>query len=149
MVLKEYTSMSGMSAENLATMPNFPSAAAVYARQFESAVDWWTQMRTRIRARRQDHPAVEVVERCRLPELPSDCTRIVYAHLWRAEAHDRRAEARDRAACLVQRAVRRAIRRAQGDPWDLPELIDDNQSDDLFHLCFGTLLRSRIDADSV
>ena len=113
----------------LATVANAnrPSSAR-YARWLQGAIECcarrvlrWMQALTLA-----DAP----VENARLPALPADCVRMIYARKWRAEAHDR-------AACVVQRAVRRAIKRAQGDPWDLPALIEN----DAFHaLCFGTLL---------
>ena len=45
-------------------------------------------------------------------ELPDDVLRVIWAIRWRADA-----------AAKIQRAVRRAIRRAGGDPWDLPTLV--------------------------
>lgn len=70
----------------------------------------------------------------RIPVLPCDCLRMIYARKWRLEAQGR-------AVCVIQRAVRRAIIRAQGDPWDLPPLVD---SDALYSLCFGTLVQCRV-----
>ena len=45
-------------------------------------------------------------------ELPDDVLRVIWAIRWRADA-----------AAKIQRAVRRAIRHAGGDPWDLPTLV--------------------------
>ena len=64
-----------------------------------------------------------------VPDLPSDCERMIYTLMWRAEVQDR-------AACVIQRAIRQTIHRAQGCPWDLPAL----ELDVLHSLCFGTLL---------
>jgi hypothetical protein len=75
----------------------------------------------------------------RIPVLPCDCLRMIYARKWRLEAQGR-------AVCVIQRAVRRAIIRAQGDPWDLPPLVD---SDALYSLCFGTLVQCRRECSCV
>ena len=48
-------------------------------------------------------------------ELPDDVLRVIWAIRWRADA-----------AAKIQRAVRRAIRRAGGDPWGLPDLMNFN-----------------------
>jgi hypothetical protein len=51
-----------------------------------------------------------------MPALPRDCLRMIWARVWRMEA-----------ARTIQRAVRRAIARAGGNPWDLPGLVDMNE----------------------
>jgi hypothetical protein len=45
--------------------------------------------------------------------LPDDLLRMIWAKVWQQDA-----------ACVIQRAVRAAIARADGDPWDLPPLVD-------------------------
>ena len=48
-----------------------------------------------------------------VPALPDDLLRMIWAKVWQLDA-----------ACVIQRAVRAAIARADGDPWDLPQLVD-------------------------
>ena len=51
-----------------------------------------------------------------VPALPDDILRMIWAKVWQLDA-----------ACVIQRAVRAAIARADGDPWDLrdlPQLVD-------------------------
>ena len=54
---------------------------------------------------------------CKMPVLPDDLLRLIWARHWQQQVASR-------SACRIQRAVRAAIERAQGDPWDLPALID-------------------------
>ena len=44
--------------------------------------------------------------------LPDDLLRMIWAKVWQLDA------------CVIQRAVRAAIARADGHPWDLPQLVD-------------------------
>ena len=57
-----------------------------------------------------------------VPALPDDLLRMVWARIWQQDA-----------ACIIQRAARSAIARAEGYPWDLPPLVDasDSEEDDL------------------
>ena len=48
-----------------------------------------------------------------VPALPDDLMRMIWAKIWQQDA-----------ACIIQRAVRAAIARANGVPWDLPPLVD-------------------------
>ena len=97
-----------------------------YARELKRAIDFYAPLILRwIRALML---ADDPVEHLRLPVLPSDCVRMIYARKWRAESQDR------------------ALRHAKWDPWDLPPLMDPwdlpalIENDALHSLCFGTLL---------
>jgi hypothetical protein len=46
-----------------------------------------------------------------VPVLPEDALKIIWGNVWVSQA-----------ACIIQHAVRAAIARAAGDPWDLPGL---------------------------
>jgi hypothetical protein len=48
-----------------------------------------------------------------VPVLPDDVLRMIWAKTWQQDA-----------ACIIQRAVRAAIAHADGDPWDLPPLVN-------------------------
>ena len=48
-----------------------------------------------------------------VPALPDDLMRMIWAKVWQLDA-----------VCIIQRAVRAAIVRANGDPWDLPALVN-------------------------
>ena len=51
-------------------------------------------------------------------ELPDAMLRMIWSIRWRADAAE-----------VIQRAVRRSIRRADGLPWDLPSLVYPDDSD--------------------
>ena len=51
-------------------------------------------------------------------ELPDAVLRMIWSIRWRADAAE-----------VIQRAVRRSIRRADGLPWDLPSLVYPDYSD--------------------
>ena len=98
---------------------------AGYARELKTAIAGYAmEIRERVIAvlRGGDVMTVEFVHP---PVLPCDCVRMIYARMWRAEA-------RDRAAGVIQRAVRHAIQRAQGNPWDLPELLEIEDYDEQY-----------------
>ena len=64
-------------------------------------------------------------------ELPDDVVRMIWAMRWRADAAE-----------MVQRAVRRTIRRAGGLPWDLPSLVTSTDYSDAHASWYETRLGS-------